>query len=259
MARPLANLLASGPSVDIDSAVENFLSDSELFRNFTQVLDEVWDSDQASKKFKPLANILSTPPHDSFLDCDPPAAAAGRCAEDVNSSAEVEVPQNSPAPSAAFPRASKPESGVVPEAKAEVVGTDVSLQNVRGLSSRAASPAVLKSAATFDLVGTFEASAAADVEITSVGHLLSNLPPVGRSPSKDLSSAAAAGLERNEANERRPGQEEASPGNTWMLQSCFTLSCEESRALTADKSVLRFSLWLRGFGLNFKIFFCPLF
>jgi hypothetical protein len=37
VAEPLANILASGPTFNVDLAVENFLSNSELFNNFTQV------------------------------------------------------------------------------------------------------------------------------------------------------------------------------------------------------------------------------
>jgi hypothetical protein len=73
VAQPLANILASGPSLNVDAAVENFLSNPELFGNFTQVLDEVWESDLAAKKSKTAMSTfgtLSTPPHqvDELVD-----------------------------------------------------------------------------------------------------------------------------------------------------------------------------------------------
>ena len=67
VAQPLADILAAEPSVDIDRAVENFLSNPELFGNFTQVLDEVWESDSTARKTMSASNYfattLSTPPH----------------------------------------------------------------------------------------------------------------------------------------------------------------------------------------------------
>ncbi len=42
--------MASGATLNVDTAVENFLSNSELLTNFTQVLDEVWEADCTAKK-----------------------------------------------------------------------------------------------------------------------------------------------------------------------------------------------------------------
>jgi len=67
LGEPLANILASSNTVNIDVAVENFLSNPELFDNFTHVLDEVWEADcsnkQRSSSSKASRGSLTTPPH----------------------------------------------------------------------------------------------------------------------------------------------------------------------------------------------------
>ena len=66
LGEPLANILASSNTVNVDMAVENFLSNSELFNNFTHVLDEVWEADCSSKQrsssCKTTRGSLTTPP-----------------------------------------------------------------------------------------------------------------------------------------------------------------------------------------------------